>query len=344
VKKLSFLVLRCALIGTAAMLLQPANAQDTNSSSLLVEPQEELPISPITVGDAYHKVHIMPPPSANTFATADPGPLLYHGGRVMQPFVTTYVLFWVPSHLQNGAPTSMSSHYQGIQLSMLFDYPAHGINNILTQYSQNIGGNITYIQNKGALGSHYYTDSSPFPASACTDAHTPGNCLTDAQIRAEVRKLLGFAGLSGGLNQMFLVYTPIGEGSCFDSTSRSCAYSQYCAYHSYFLNGTTPIIYSNEPYGDPRFCQIPNVPSPNNDAAADTAATAANHELNEAISDPQLNAWYTSQGNENGDLCAYKYGSLTWDAGKANQMWNGRFYLLQTEYNNHTRSCVQVGP
>ena len=79
-KKLSYLLLRCALIGAAAMLLQPgANAQDNNSSSLAV-PEDELPISPITVGDVNHKVHILPPPSANTFAATDTGPLLYHAG------------------------------------------------------------------------------------------------------------------------------------------------------------------------------------------------------------------------------------------------------------------------
>ena len=344
--KLSYLVLHCALIGAATMLLQQgAIAQDNNSSSSLVAPQDELPISPITVGDASHKVHIMPPPSENNFAAADAGPLLYHsGGSVMQPSVTTYVIFWVPSHLQNGAASSMTSHYQGVQLSMLSDYPAHGINNILTQYYQNIGGHITYVQNKGALGSSYFVDTSAFPASACNDARTPGNCITDAEVRAEVKKVLAFAGLHGGLNQMFLVYTPAGEGSCFDSSSRSCAYTQYCAYHSYFMNGTTPVIYSNEPYGDPRFCQVAGAPSPNSDPAADTAATATSHELSEAITDPMLNAWFTLQGNEIGDLCAYKYGSLSWDSGRANQMWNGHFYLLQTEFNNHSSSCVLVGP
>jgi hypothetical protein len=25
-------------------------------------------------------------------------------------------------------------------------------------------------------------------------------------------------------------------------------------------------------------------------------------------------------------------------------MWNGRFYELQMEFDNHTGSCVQVGP
>jgi hypothetical protein len=63
----------------------------------------------------------------------------------------------------------------------------------------------------------------------------------------------------------------------------------------------------------------------------------ASHEFTEAITDPELNAWFTAQGNEIGDhLCAYDYGLFyNWDGGNANQMWNSRFYMLQTEYDNN---------
>ena len=109
------------------------------------------------------------------------------------------------------------------------------------------------------------------------------------------------------------------------------------------LAGAT-VVYSNEPFGNTSVCQLPGTPSPNNNPTADAAATSASHELTEAITDPQLNAWFDASGNEIGDLCAYIYGSNTWDAGLANEMWNGRFYELQTEYDNHLAGCVQVGP
>ncbi|HTG57899.1 MAG TPA: hypothetical protein VMG63_00585 [Terriglobia bacterium] len=156
--------------------------------------------------------------------------------------------------------------------------------------------------------------------------------------------MMTLKGWTGAINKMFLLFTSSGEGSCFDSTSTSCAYVQYCAYHSYFLSGTTPVIYGNEPYGNTSVCQAPGIPSPNGDPIADTAATSASHELSEAITDPEGSAWYTASGYEIGDLCAYNYGVNTWDSAKANQMWNGRFYELQQEYDNHTGSCVQVGP
>ena len=83
----------------------------------------------------------------------------------------------------------------------------------------------------------------------------------------------------------------------------------YCGYHSAMVSGVpAPIIYANEPYGDLSVCQLPSIPSPNGDAVADAAASTASHEVTESITDPFASAWFTSQGNEIGDLCAYSYG------------------------------------
>ena len=42
---------------------------------------------------------------------------------------------------------------------------------------------------------------------------------------------------------------------------------------------------------------------------ADTMADDIIHELSEAVSDPDISAWYTQSGAENGDLCNYVYGT-----------------------------------
>ncbi|HWO30326.1 MAG TPA: hypothetical protein VNO32_16150 [Candidatus Acidoferrum sp.] len=274
----------------------------------------------------------------------DPGPLVYHGGPVMQGGATPYLIFWVPAKLQNGKATTMSAHYQAVEKNMLGDYVAHGIDNNNTQYYQQVSGVKSYIQNKGTAAIST-VDTDPFPASGCTDTDTPGACITDTQLQAEIKKVMALKKWTGGLSKMFFVFTSSGEGSCFDSSGSSCAYTAYCAYHGYFLSGTTPVVYANEPYGDLNNCQVAGTPSPNNDPVADATATSASHEFTEAITDPELNSWFTAQGNEIGDLCAYDYGLFyNWDAGNANQMWNGRFYMLQTEYDNNQLACVQVGP
>ena len=95
-------------------------------------------------------------------------------------------------------------------------------------------------------------------------------------------------------------------------------------------------------------------PSPNNNPVADAAATAASHELTEAITDPLGNAWFDSKGYEIGDECAYFYGPVGWNSGKANELWDGHPFLLQTEYSNYLQSwtplsasfpgCFNTGP
>ena len=161
---------------------------------------------------------------------------------------------------------------------------------------------------------------------------------------------MGIKGWTGGLTHIFLLYTSSGEGSCMNATS--CAYTQYCAYHS-FISASPDGIYGNMPYANTSVCQLPGEPSPNSNPLADTEMTAASHEISESITDPLLNAWFTARlGYEIGDLCAYDYGTTnTWDSAKASQSWNGNFYLLQTEFDNHAynvstpgRGCVQVGP
>jgi hypothetical protein len=298
--------------------------------------------SPFTISSGSNAVHVFPTTTIHAAAPPPAGALNYHGGPVMTA-TNTYAIFWVPPTLQNGGATSMSAAYQNIQKNVLADYAAHGIDNNNTQYYQ---GSTTkkYIQNSGKLAGSY-VDTSAYPASGCSDTATPGNCITDAQLEAELEKVMTLKGWSGGLGKMFLVFTSSGEGSCFDSSNAQCAYTYYCAYHGYFTNSSAQtVIYSNEPYGNTTACQAAHTPSPNGNPAADAASTAATHELTEAITDPLLNAWYDASGNEIGDLCAYNYGTNTWDGALANQMWNGHFYELQMEYDNHISGCVQVGP
>jgi hypothetical protein len=345
------------MIGVAsAFHLQVSNAVKAQQGPAVAPAQSLLTINPLlpagvpalTLSDIQSNVHILPTPTAvhSLLQSAAPppasGPLLYHSGGSIMPSAEIYVIFWVPPHLQNGGTTSMPAAYQNIQTRLMSDYPADGIDNNNTQYYQTIGGVTTYIGNVGGFGGSY-VDTSLYPASACTDTVTPGNCITDAQIQAEIKKVMGIKGWTGGLNHIFVLYTSSGEGSCFNASSTSCAYTQYCAYHGY-IGGRTPIIYANMPYGVTTYCQVAGTPSPNGNPAADTAATAASHEVTESITDPLLNAWFTSSGYEIGDLCAYNYGTNTWDAGQANQEWNGHFYELQQEYDNHKSGCVQIGP
>ena len=115
-----------------------------------------------------------------------------------------------------------------------------------------------------------------------------------------------------------LVFTSTGEGSCFDSTSSSCAYSQYCAYHANFGSTTTPTIYANMPYANPTYCYDPPAGQhdPNGDIPSDANVNITSHEITEATTDPLVSTgpygWYdTANGEEIGDLCAWTFAPLT---------------------------------
>jgi hypothetical protein len=81
-----------------------------------------------------------------------------------------------------------------------------------------------------------------------------------------------------------------------------------------------------------------------NEADSDVEISITSHEHMEAVTDPHLNAWYDASGEEIGDLCAYNYGALGLDGGKANEQWNGNFYVVQQEWDNHVSGCRQSGP
>jgi hypothetical protein len=276
------------------------------------------------------------------------GPIVYHGGPVMNGLLHFYVIYWQPSTLQDGSATTISAGYKSIETALVRNYTGHSLSAINTQYYQGSAPK-TYIGGNGMLAASI-TDASPYPVSGCA-ASIGANCITDAQLQAHVSAVMTAHGWTGGLNNMFLVFTSKGEGSCFDTTVYLCSTETanvtpyFCAYHSHF-SSSPDIIYTNQPFGNPNYC-LGSGKQPNlrlGGAEADPATTAASHEISEAITDPLLNAWYDSSGNENGDLCAYSYGVNGYDAGLANQLWGGVYFELQQEWNNHTTSCTQGAP
>lgn len=315
-------------------------------------------------GDGNHRVHVQRPPGETGLGEAPSqygpgGSLSYHGGDVMRAGTTTYAIFWNPPRLQDNSPTHMSPKYQSVVENMLSWYPGNRLGANNTQY-YDVGWVCAtyfcywgkrYIQNTGSLGGAY-VDASPYPASEpwCNEIGHP-NCISDSQIQEEIQKVMTLKGWTAGINKMFLLFTSSGEEAC--SSDGTCTYSPYpndwCGYHGSFPSGQyDTAIYAYVPYHDAR-CQEKGYSSPNNDPDADTAADAASHELTEAITDPFLDAWYQDlTGMEIGDLCAYNYGTNSYDGGKANQYYHWWFWWdyfeLQMEWDNKAGNCVQAGP
>jgi hypothetical protein len=270
--------------------------------------------------------------------------LIYHGGLVMQKASNTYAIFWEPPTLQTGVPAYVDPGYNAGILKYFNDIGGTGLYNNNTQYYQIVGGTQQNIKNVSHLAGSW-VDTGAYPASGCTDPVTVGNCLTDAQIRAEVTHALQVNGWSASPTNAFFVFTAKGEGSCF-GTSGSCAFNTYCGYHG----ASAGTIYSNMPYAatttsQPQiriFCTRTGTFPNNRDIDMET--NILSHEHIEMVTDPMLNAWFASNGQEIGDLCSYNFGTRDEDGGLANQNFNGHFYLLQQEWDNNLSGCAQDGP
>ncbi|MEO8843125.1 MAG: hypothetical protein ABI591_19500 [Kofleriaceae bacterium] len=84
--------------------------------------------------------------------------------------------------------------------------------------------------------------------------------------------------------------------------------------------------------------------SPNGNVGADGMASIIAHESEEAISDPDLNAWYDRSGAENADKCAWTFGTqqTASNGSKYNLTFGGRNWLIQRNWNASTQGCQRV--
>ncbi len=259
----------------------------------------------------------------------------YHNGPTMRTTSTTYAIFWEP------AGSYVSGTYNSLLQRYFGDVGGSGLYNNNTQYYDTTSGSKQFIVNSSTLGGSW-VDTSTYPSSACNDTATPGACLSDAQIQAEVSKAMTANGWTGGSTHLFFVFTAKGEGSCYNSSS--CAFTQYCAYHSNFSSGGQTVLYANMPYTGTSLGGCGVSTSPNNDIDADSTINVTSHEHMEAVTDPLGSAWYDSRGYEIGDKCAWNFGSVTLDGGLANVQWNTDYYVVQQEWDNAKSGCVLTGP
>jgi len=126
--------------------------------------------------------------------------------------------------------------------------------------------------------------------------------------------------------------------------------TSFCAYHTLstsIVSGYT-IHYALAPEPgskctkcDGNFAVYHDADTPNDDPGADEVVDSLVHEISETVTDPNLNAWFTSSGAENGDLCNYNYASpsLTTKVVEGNTVhynasWNGFDYLIQRIWEN----------
>jgi hypothetical protein len=258
------------------------------------------------------------------------GNLTYHNGRVMHAN-TVHAIYWVP----NGY--SVSPNYRSVIDGFFANVASDSGAASNVYYSDTQYYDLTAPIAYSSQFAGSVVDTNPFPASGCRDRYT-SVCLTDAQLQSEVTRERSANSWPSGLNDIYFIFTPKNVGSCFGS---SCAYSYFCAYHSQIGSGNTATLYANMPYAAyvPSACGAGQ--SPNGDDA-DSTLNVTSHEHNETITDPLGTAWFDRNGNENGDKCAWSFGTALGSTatGAYNQVIGTGRYYLQQEWSNRSSGCV----
>jgi hypothetical protein len=245
---------------------------------------------------------------ARTARTQSGNGINYHNGPVMLGTTNVYVVWY-----GNWPATSTT--------------PA-----ILTDLLSNIGGspyfniNTTYYN-----AAKVKVTNSVHYSGSVTDAYSQGVNLSDAGVQAVVSKAIASGALPKDTNGVYFVLTSA------DVFETSGFLTQYCGWHSNGAIGGADIKYSfvGDPGRNMAACSAQTT-SPNANANADAMSSVIAHELEETVSDPDLNAWYDSRGAENADKCAWTFGTAyrTANGSLANMKLGTRDFFIQRNWVN----------
>ncbi len=220
--------------------------------------------------------------------------LIYHGGPVLHGTVVEPI-FWGNWSSPADKISGLQTFYGGIGNS------SYAKTN--TEYTD-ANGNVSASITEGS------THMDPSTAS--------GGSKTSA-ILAEVCSVI----TNPVPNGYYPVYTDVPRG-----------HARYCAWHSAGTCNGTPVQFAFffDLDGDPG-CD-PQDPTTTHSQGLEALANVSGHEISEALTDPQLNAWYDSGGSENADKCAWTFG--------ANKLsFGGTTWKIQGNWSNNAYDSGQ---
>jgi hypothetical protein len=268
--------------------------------------------------------------------------ILYHNGPIMNGNNNVYLIYY-------GNFAASTQSIINDFLSGLSGSPQYGVNGTY-------GTPVSYpIQ----AGYTFMPPTSPGVSNGWVhfDSYSQGTSLSNSSIPTIVSKAIA-GGLPADSNGVYMVLT-----SADVKVAGFC--NSYCAYHN-----TSTSIYGNMHI---RYALIPDPTqrcsacnggiavyndnaTPNGDMGADTMTDDIIHELSETVTDPDISAWYTQNGAENGDLCNYVYENSGYSAnsttftvdGKTytyhyNAVLNNRKYLVQLIWKNDGAGYCSAG-
>lgn len=233
--------------------------------------------------------------------------IFYHGGPLILGTPAAYYI-WYGNWSGNTAPSILASFGSSLGGSPYF--------NINSTYYDGSG---THVSGAATLG------------VSAADNYSQGTSLSDAAVQNVVANAIGSGALPKDTNAVYFVLT----SADVNETSGFC--TQYCGWHTHATIGGSDIKYSfvGNPDRCPSACEAQTT-SPNGNAGADGMASIIAHEFEEAITDPDLNAWYDRRGSENADKCAWTFGTTSTapNGSLYNMVLGGSEYLIQRNWVN----------
>jgi hypothetical protein len=248
-----------------------------------------------------------PPEAAGKAKPTGNNGIVYHGGPLILGGTNVYYI-WYGNWSGNSATT------------------------VLTDLAGNIGGS-SYFN----INTTYYDGSNNSVLNAVrfsgntTVAYPYGTSLSDSQIQAVVSDAITSGRLPKDTNGVYFVLTSS------DVTASSGFCTQYCGWHTRGTIAGSDIKYAfiGNPDRCPSACEWQTT-GPNGTGGADGMASIIAHELEEATTDPDLNAWYDRRGAENADKCAWTFGTTSTASNGSlyNVRLGTRNYLIQRNWVN----------
>lgn len=239
---------------------------------------------------------------ATVTATTTAPPMTFHGGKVLTSISVRVVL---------AGPKWAATNFAGDKIKGLDALFAGYSNSAYVKTAAEYGGS------NGKAGSvvKYLGHSSPSTASVTVDGR---NVMQVATVACNDLRSSAFKPDTTG-NQLTVVYTDMPRPST----------AGYCGYHTAFSCGGVPMqmafLWNLD--GDAS-CSVQDATTGHSQGLAALANVTA-HEVQEVITDPQLNAWYDSTGAENADKCAWAF------AHASVPLTNATKWKLQTEWSNN---------
>jgi len=263
-------------------------------------------------------IHVLPPQAAlHSPHDTDPSDAPPHAGYAV------YGASYGSGNLINhGGPVMGSARFQAVYWNTsLANSIQNGIDSFVASFSDHIAYNksdlsadFTIVQQY--INAYELTANGSFVDTTHDKGKAP-NTYPDSSVRSYLASLFSGGKLLADEGTVYGLYFPSGMKI---STQGGMSCSSFCGYHGHFIYNGLDIKYAVFPYTDCRACSMPGK------QVIDILTIVTSHEIREAVTDPDLNAWYDGAGYEADDKCAWHNLYRTTGAGA----W------VQPEYSNGT--------